>query len=72
MTVRYRIITLELMLFQMEGQDSERLAGVMVQYPPLAHLDLTGNFNFREVGTERLAGGAGAVPDTGVRQSLGT
>ena len=40
----------------MKGQDAERLAGVLAQCPALAHLDLSGNLNFKAEGTERLAG----------------
>ena len=36
----------------LKGQDA-RLAGVLVQCPALAHMDLSGNDNFRDEGTER-------------------
>ncbi len=40
----------------MKGQNAERLAGVLAQGPALAHLDLSGNFNFGAAGAENLAG----------------
>jgi hypothetical protein len=36
-----RITTLDLCSCDMAGQDAERLAGVLVQCPALAHLDLS-------------------------------
>jgi hypothetical protein len=56
MTARCRISTLALPRCDMKGQDAEILAGVLAQCPALAHLDLSGNFNFRAAGAERLAG----------------
>jgi hypothetical protein len=50
------ITTLELPGCHMTGQDAERLAAVLVQCPALAHLDLSGNQNFRAAGADRLAG----------------
>ncbi len=50
------ISTLELPRCGMEGQDAERLAGVLAQCPALAHLDLIGNYHFGAAGAERLAG----------------
>ncbi len=51
-----RISTLELPRCEMQGRDEERLAGVLAQCPSLAHLDLSGNYNFGAGGAERLAG----------------
>jgi hypothetical protein len=56
MTAWCRITTLELPLCDINGQDAERLAGVLVLCPALARLDLSGNYNFRAGGAERLAG----------------
>ena len=42
LTDRWHIITLELPRCGMEGQDAERLAGVLAQCPALAHLDVSG------------------------------
>ena len=42
-----RITTLELPRCEMKGQDAERLAGVLAECPALAHLDLSGNSDFR-------------------------
>ena len=50
-----RISTLELPCCGMKGQDAERLAGVLAQFPALAHLDLSWNHNFGAGGEERLA-----------------
>jgi hypothetical protein len=50
-----RISTLELPRCEMKGQDTERLARVLVQCPALAHLDLSGNFNFVSSGAESFA-----------------
>jgi hypothetical protein len=60
MSVRCRIITLELPECEMKGQDTERFAGVLPQCPALAHLDLSGNPGF---------GAAGAMPGAGAPQS---
>ena len=43
----------------MKTQDVERLAGVLAQCPALAHLDLSGNYNFGAERAERLAGALG-------------
>ncbi len=56
MTAWCRISTLKLPRCDMKGQDAEILAGVLAQCPALAHLDLSGKFNFRAAGAERLAG----------------
>jgi hypothetical protein len=56
MTARCRISTLELPRCDMKGRDAEMLAGVLAQCPALAHLDLSGNSDFRAAGAERLAG----------------
>ena len=56
MTARCRITTLELPKCEMEGQDAERLAGVLTQCPALAHLDLSDNYTFGAAGADRLAG----------------
>ena len=50
------ISTLELPRCDMKGQDAERLAEVLAQCPSLAHLNLSGNYNFGSAGAERLAG----------------
>jgi hypothetical protein len=55
-TDRFRITTLELPRCEMKGPDAARLAGVLAQCPALAHLDLSGNYNFAAEGAERLAG----------------
>jgi hypothetical protein len=56
LTAHCRIITLELQHCRMEGQDAERLVGVLAKCPALAHLDLSGNTNFGATGAGRLAG----------------
>jgi hypothetical protein len=56
MTSWCRITTLQLPRFDMQGQDAERLAEVLVQCPALAHLDLSENLNFGAAGAEKLAG----------------
>jgi hypothetical protein len=43
LAARCRISTLELWHCEMQGQDAERLAGVLVQCPALVHLDLSYN-----------------------------
>jgi hypothetical protein len=63
MTGWCRISTLALPCCDMKGQDAERLAGVLAQCPALAHLDLSGSFNFREAGAQRLAGVLGLYRD---------
>jgi hypothetical protein len=58
MTGWCRITTLALPDCDMEGQDAERLAGVLAQCPALAHLDLSGPAWSENIGTggaERLA-----------------
>jgi hypothetical protein len=55
MTAWCRITTLELPRCDMEGQNAERLAGVLAQCPALAHLDLSSN-SIGSAGAERLAG----------------
>jgi hypothetical protein len=39
----------------MDGQDAEILAGVLTHCPPLAHVDLSENYNFGAAGVERIA-----------------
>jgi Ran GTPase-activating protein (RanGAP) involved in mRNA processing and transport len=56
MTAWCRISTLELSRCKIEGEDAERLAEVLVQCPALAHLDLSGNYNFGAGGAKSLAG----------------
>jgi hypothetical protein len=56
MAARCLITTLELPDCEMKGQDVEKLAGVLAQCPALAHLDISGNSDFRAGGAERLAG----------------
>jgi hypothetical protein len=56
MTARWHIITLELSQCGMEGQDAERLAGVLAQCPALAHLELSDNYHFGAAGVEWIAG----------------
>ncbi len=56
MTAKCRITTLELLCCDMKGQDGAILAGVLMQCPALAHLDLSGNFKFGAAGAERFAG----------------
>ena len=56
LSVWYRVRTLELPECEMEEQDAERLAGVLAQYPALAHLDLSGNYNFGAAGSVKFAG----------------
>ena len=56
LTARCLITAIELPKCEMKGQDAERLAGVLAECPALAHLDLSGNFDFGAAGAERLAG----------------
>ncbi len=42
LTAQCHISTLELTHSEMKGQDTEKLGGVLVQCPALAHLDLNG------------------------------
>ena len=55
MISRCRITTLELPCCEMKGQDTERLAGVLVQCPALTHLDLDGNCSHGDEGREEDA-----------------
>jgi hypothetical protein len=51
-----RITTLELRGCDINGQDTGRLAEVLTHCPSLTHLDVSFNFGFGEVGTERFPG----------------
>ena len=56
MPARCQITKLKLPSCEMKGQQALRFEGVLTQCPALAHLDLSGDFNFPATGAERLAG----------------
>jgi hypothetical protein len=55
----------------MNGQDAERLAGVLTQCPALAHRDLSHNY-FGTVGTESFAGVLGQCSSISATYIFGT
>jgi hypothetical protein len=61
LAARCRISTLELRRCEMQGQDAERLEGVLAQCPALVHLDLSYN-GIGDEGLERLAGALAQCP----------
>ena len=55
MTVWCRINRFDLPLCDMKGQDTERIAGVLSQYPTLVHLDLSRNYYFGDTGAKKAS-----------------
>ena len=61
MATRHRITRLKLPRCQIQGQDADRLVGVLVECPTLTHLDLSWN-KIRSDGAGSLAGVLGHFP----------